>query len=69
LWRILVSETAYLIWKLRCERVIGAKDIEVTQMKRKWQWTFDYRIRTDCMLTSKKFDTKQIPWKIVQSTW
>jgi hypothetical protein len=37
LYRIMISESAYLIWKLRCERVIqkGGEEIPLTEVKNK----------------------------------
>ncbi|KAJ3925835.1 MAG: ribonuclease H-like protein, partial [Lentinula lateritia] len=69
LFRILISESAYLIWKIRNERVINEKPpITKTQIRNKWRWTIENRLRMDCLLTSKKFQQK-IPNKVVENTW
>ncbi|KAH7868334.1 uncharacterized protein C8R40DRAFT_1156802, partial [Lentinula edodes] len=59
LFRILISESAYLIWKIRNERVINEKPpITKTQIRNRWRWTIENRLRMDCLLTSKKFQQK-----------
>ncbi|KAJ3805258.1 hypothetical protein F5876DRAFT_91579 [Lentinula aff. lateritia] len=69
LFRILISELAYLIWKLRCERVIGEKMICKTQITNKWIWTIESRLNLDCLLTSKKLSKGKLSKKIVKKTW
>ncbi|KAJ3846661.1 hypothetical protein EV368DRAFT_52472, partial [Lentinula lateritia] len=60
LFRILISESAYLIWKLRCERVIGEKTINITQITNQWRWSIESRLNLDCLLTSKKFSAGKV---------
>ncbi|KAJ3806315.1 hypothetical protein F5876DRAFT_91118 [Lentinula aff. lateritia] len=69
LFRILISESAYLIWKLRCERVIGKKMICKTQITNKWIWTIESRLNLDCLLTSKKLSKGKLSKKIVEKSW
>ncbi|KAJ4496670.1 ribonuclease H-like domain-containing protein [Lentinula lateritia] len=69
LFRILISESAYLIWKLRCERVIGGKDITKNEIKNKWIWTIENRLNLDCLLTSKKFSKGKLSRAVVKQTW
>ncbi|KAJ3715190.1 hypothetical protein C8R42DRAFT_549572, partial [Lentinula raphanica] len=70
LFRIIVSESAYLIWKLRNERVIGNKDAPSrTQILNKWDWTIRSRYQLDKMTMSKKSRTKRLSKKIMKNTW
>ncbi|KAF8826131.1 hypothetical protein HHX47_DHR6000405 [Lentinula edodes] len=69
LFRILISESSYLIWKLRCERVIGGKNITKAQITNQWTWTVESRLNLDCLLTSKKFSTGKISKEMIKKTW
>ncbi|KAJ3901002.1 hypothetical protein F5879DRAFT_1011629 [Lentinula edodes] len=64
LFRILISESAYLIWKLRCERVIGEKTINTAQITNQWTWSIESRLNLDCLLTSKKFSAGKVSKEI-----
>ena len=35
LYQILIADSAYLIWKLKCERVIREETIEVVEIRRR----------------------------------
>ncbi|KAJ4501346.1 hypothetical protein C8R41DRAFT_892509 [Lentinula lateritia] len=69
LFRILISESAYLIWKLRCERVIGEKTINIAQITNQWTWSIESRLNLDCLLTSKKFSAGKVSKEMVKKTW
>ena len=73
LYRILVSETAYLIWKMRNERRIrdnegcAQTDEEVT---RRWTNTLNKRLTTDRMLTNgARFKQNALQGRVVRATW
>jgi ribonuclease HI len=73
LYRILVSETAYLIWKMRNERRIrdndGAPATTPTTIKR-WSNTINKRLTIDRFLTdSKRFGKRALNEKLVKATW
>ncbi|KAJ3884468.1 hypothetical protein GG344DRAFT_60480 [Lentinula edodes] len=70
LFRIMISESAYLIWKLRNERVINDRPaLSKLQIKNQWKWTIENRLRTDCLLTSIKFSRRMLSQKIIKATW
>ncbi|KAJ3805366.1 hypothetical protein F5876DRAFT_69854 [Lentinula aff. lateritia] len=70
LFRIMISESAYLIWKLRNERVINDRPaLSKLQIKNRWKWTIENRLRTDCLLTSIKFSRRILSQKIIKATW
>ncbi|XP_006464002.1 hypothetical protein AGABI2DRAFT_75272 [Agaricus bisporus var. bisporus H97] len=76
LFHILVSECSYLIWNLRCERVIKHSDFPSTwnhndtQIKNRLLHRLNSRFRLDCILTSsRKFNRKAIRENLVIATW
>ena len=73
LYRILISETAYLIWKLRNERRIRDDEGPVqtaTETRNRWTYAINKRLTIDRMLTKKtRFKKKALDEKLVRSTW
>lgn len=71
LYRILVAESAYLIWCLRNERVIqeqGAASIQ--EIKNRWCKIVNDRLLFDCLLTNKdRYGRKALEKSLVLSTW
>ncbi|KAI0743383.1 hypothetical protein C8Q80DRAFT_1337860 [Daedaleopsis nitida] len=58
LWAILASESAYLIWKLRCERVIqnDGRNFTTREVTNRWYSTIDLRYDLDtrsCSVVSR----------------
>jgi ribonuclease HI len=74
-FRILVSESAFLIWKLRCERRITKSDDDaefhsITEIHNRWVKIINVRLQLDCILTSKKlFKRKALSQSLVHDTW
>ncbi|KAJ7740169.1 hypothetical protein B0H14DRAFT_3609685 [Mycena olivaceomarginata] len=75
LYRIMISETAHLIWKLRCIRVIErgsdpTKYFTETEIHSRWLSCINSRLRSDFLLTDrKKFGTRALNFKEVLKTW
>ncbi|KAJ6488227.1 hypothetical protein C8R47DRAFT_953525, partial [Mycena vitilis] len=71
LYRILVSESAHLIWKLRNERVIQGKEpASEREIHNRWLKTINNRIAIDSTLTnSQKWGKKAINKSLVLETW
>ncbi|KAJ3838212.1 ribonuclease H-like protein [Lentinula raphanica] len=70
LYRILVSESAHLIWKLRNARVIQGKGFPSTEeILNKWRYQINARLRTDCLLTNSRYGCKKVKKTIVIKTW
>jgi hypothetical protein len=71
LYRILMAESAYLIWKLRCERVIQNNGNFATQQEihDRWVKTMNARLRLDCNMTDRRYERKALPVKTVLRTW
>ena len=74
LWRILLSESIFMIWKLRCERVIQHSDEEEwthprREVQLRWNAALQHRLQMDRTLTSARFGRSAIPGKRVKQTW
>ncbi|KAJ7809292.1 hypothetical protein B0H14DRAFT_3090931 [Mycena olivaceomarginata] len=75
LYRILVSETAHLIWKLRCLRVIEwgsdpSRYFSEYEIHNRWLACINACLRTDILLTDrKKFGNRALNFKRVLNTW
>jgi ribonuclease HI len=71
LYKIVISESAHLIWRLRNERVINGKDPPTrTEIRNRWEHCLNIRISVDCLLTNKsKYGTKAVKKSLVIKTW
>jgi ribonuclease HI len=71
LFRIVVSESAHLIWKLRNERVIGEKGPASTrEIRNRWVKSINNRIALDCaLIDATKYGKKSIRKSVVRKTW
>ncbi|KAL1707194.1 hypothetical protein EV121DRAFT_199747, partial [Schizophyllum commune] len=71
LWAILISTSAYLIWKLRCERVIQNDGAEFSPQEVKNRWRLEVRGRLDLdrRMTHRKYEKKALPVGLVEATW
>ncbi|KAJ7679447.1 ribonuclease H-like protein [Mycena polygramma] len=71
LWRILISESAHLIWRLRNERVINGKDAStITKIRNRWSHALNVRIGIDCLQINKaKYGAKALKKSLVLKTW
>jgi ribonuclease HI/exonuclease III len=69
LWRIVTSESVYLIWKIWCKRKIGGENTSVNAIKNLWVHTMNTRLRLDCRLTAPHLGRKGIPKGVLNRTW
>ena len=75
LYRILISETAYLIWKMRNERRIRdgdspGKEHSTKETFNRWKHTINKQLTTDRALTNKqRFGKRAINENLVKVTW
>ena len=74
LMRIAITETAYLIWTLRCERVIardGTRESEhpPQEVTAKWYAAMLKRQTLDAAMTSRRYGKKALDRKMVIDTW
>ncbi|KAG2080978.1 hypothetical protein BD769DRAFT_1734654, partial [Suillus cothurnatus] len=68
LLRILISESAYLIWTVRCERVIRESTHNEDTVRRRWANVIDKRLQLDRALASKIRRDSKTELK-VRNTW
>ncbi|KAH9851088.1 ribonuclease H-like domain-containing protein [Lenzites betulinus] len=74
LMKIILSETAYLIWKVRCERVIEwSEEVGRThsnrELQRRWVATINARLHMDVQRTRKQWKARRLPVETVLNTW
>jgi hypothetical protein len=75
LFRILISETAFMIWKLRCERRIVLNDDPLKyhsekEVHNRWVNALNTRLQLDCVLTNKQhFGRHSLSTGLILCTW
>ena len=75
LYTIAVSESAYLIWRLRCEwRIEREEDREklhtVAEIVSRWLAAINLRLKFDCLMTDRtRYGRKAIDSELVRKTW
>ncbi|KAJ7903106.1 hypothetical protein B0H13DRAFT_1621230, partial [Mycena leptocephala] len=73
LYRILMSESAYLIWRIRNERVISRNGAPVTEEEivNKWKFAINQQLQVDKVLANRPIKGKRpalVP-QLVIATW
>jgi hypothetical protein len=73
LYRILISESAHLIWKLRCKRISEDKPKnewpKETEIHNRWLVAINARLTLDRATTNNKYGKKATKQKVVLNTW
>ncbi|KAF5367240.1 hypothetical protein D9615_010668 [Tricholomella constricta] len=71
LYRMLMAESIYLIWILRCERTIKNENRQhdAREVRARWWKAINDRLAIDQQMTSKRFKKKAIPRALVRETW
>lgn len=70
LWRILITLSAHLVWKIRCERIIQCdEDHSIQEIQNRWKKTVNDRLRMDRAMTHPRFETKALSPRAVERTW
>lgn len=74
LLRIILTESCHLIWKIRCERVIGREGDpnqyhSTPEIRRRWLHAINRRLAMDQALTSPALRRKAVPRTLVCDTW
>jgi len=72
LYRILMTESAHLIWRIRCERILERPRDQwhtTTEIQNRWHCAINKRLTLDQAMTNKKYETKAISAKTVLYTW
>ena len=68
LFQILLLELAYLIWVLRCERVIQEKLLTKGEIKARWYCAINDRLTIDKVTATKIIRTKRFT-QLIEGTW
>ena len=68
LLQIIISESAYLIWVLRCERVIQEKMLTESEIRTRWLWAINKRLTTD-KINATMIKRNEGFTKLVVDTW
>lgn len=70
LYRIIITESAHLIWKTRCERQIEGKKRTPMGIHNRWVGTMNNRLSLNCTMTSRTRYGKKAPARrLVKDTW
>ncbi|KAI0750104.1 ribonuclease H-like domain-containing protein [Daedaleopsis nitida] len=71
LWATLATESLYLIWKMRCERVIQNENEEFStrEVTNRWYSTMDQRVSLDLMSTAKSLGKGALKAAWVERVW
>lgn len=72
LYRILMTESAHLIWRIRCERILERPRDQwhtTTEIQNRWHCAINKRLTLDQAMTNKKYEMKAISTKTVLHTW
>lgn len=74
LYRIVMTESAHLIWRLRCERRIDRVEKEppthpISEIDRRWTAAINSRLALDCEMTRAKYGHGTLAIDVVQNTW
>ncbi|KAF9459933.1 hypothetical protein BDZ94DRAFT_1267234 [Collybia nuda] len=75
LYAIIISETAHLIWKIRCEKVFQNDNLQNTshtkrELENKWIQCINTHLKLDKLQTNhSKFGKKAIKETLVLDTW
>ena len=68
LLQILLSESVYLIWVLRCERVIQEKTITEREISTRWHHAINERLTIDEVTTTKLIRNRKYT-ELIKGTW
>ncbi|KAJ7501351.1 hypothetical protein B0H11DRAFT_1713618 [Mycena galericulata] len=73
LYRIIISESLYMIWKIRCDCVIGkgGQSLSNSEIHNKWLHAINECLKFDCILTNHSRYGKNVSIKpiLVLQTW
>ncbi|KAI0051160.1 RnaseH-domain-containing protein [Auriscalpium vulgare] len=68
LLKIIISESAHLIWRLRCERRIGGRTHTATSITRRWHQAINDRLVTD-QIAARNIIRTESNYRNVEDTW
>ena len=68
LFQILMTESTYLVWTLRCERVIQEKTLSDGEIRARWHCAINERLTND-KVTATKIRRSDKFTKMIKETW
>ncbi|KAG1838978.1 hypothetical protein F4604DRAFT_1600010 [Suillus subluteus] len=68
LLKILIAESAYLIWTTRCDRTINGTTLTKQSIIKRWSLIINKRLQLD-RLTARKINRTPSFLKLITSTW
>ncbi|KAI0832655.1 hypothetical protein BC628DRAFT_1407083 [Trametes gibbosa] len=70
-WTILATESLYLVWKLRCERVIqnDGRDFSAAEVENRWYATINQRLMLDRKASATYLGKRALKPEMVEATW
>ncbi|KAI0694274.1 hypothetical protein BC835DRAFT_1205834, partial [Cytidiella melzeri] len=70
-YRIMMTKSTHLIWRLRCERHIDRKGEPHSIREIDWKWltAMNIRVIMDSELTKPKYSKRKLPKQLVLQTW
>ncbi|KAJ7093650.1 hypothetical protein C8R43DRAFT_908052 [Mycena crocata] len=71
LFKIIISESAFLVWKIRCERLISRKSLHCEmEIHNRWIACINKRLKIDRLLTdSSRYGSRALNTNTVLKTW
>ncbi|KAJ3738034.1 hypothetical protein EV360DRAFT_58497, partial [Lentinula raphanica] len=71
LWKLIIAHSAYLIWNLRCERVISndGQPFPENEVRNRWLKVINNRLELDRRMTNRRYEAKALPKRLVLQTW
>ncbi|KAH9849471.1 hypothetical protein C2E23DRAFT_839328, partial [Lenzites betulinus] len=71
LWKVLITESAYGIWKMRCERVIQneGKSFTENEVENRWYGMINRRLTLDRNTTAKHLGKRSLDKEEVRRMW
>jgi hypothetical protein len=66
--KILITETAHLIWATRCERVIQGKEHSEAEITKRWYRAINNRLAEDKIIATK-IKRGKLTTRLVTGTW
>ena len=68
-YRILMTESAHLIWRIRCERVIQSQETTPREVHNRWVDMMNKRLEMDCQMADAKYEKKALRKDFPLNTW
>ncbi|KAJ3978666.1 hypothetical protein F5890DRAFT_1655098, partial [Lentinula detonsa] len=70
-WKLLIAHSSYLIWTMRCERVIknDGRPFHEGEVRNRWVKAMNGRLESDRNMTNPRYEKKALNKRLVLQTW